>query len=125
VRLLVDNALSPLVAEGLRLAGHDAIHVRDIAAPSAPDELVLDLAASEGRVLVSADTDFAEILAVRDTKKPSFVLLRPVPETIGEQISTLVNNLPQLQNELEFGVVAVIEGFRVRVRRLPIQGPEI
>jgi predicted nuclease of predicted toxin-antitoxin system len=118
------NALSPLVAEALKMAGHDAIHVRERHVRSARDEIVLDFAATEDRILVSADTDFGEILALRETSKPSFVLLRPIPETIEQQISVLVQNLPQLEFDLKSGAVAVIEGFRIRIRRLPIQDPD-
>jgi predicted nuclease of predicted toxin-antitoxin system len=124
VKLLIDNALSPLVAAGLRDAGHDVVHVRDRGLGSAPDEVILELAHDEGRISVSADSDFAMLLATRITPKPSFVLLRPAPDTPLEQTAALLANLPQLALDLEEGAIAVIEPGRVRVRRLPIEDEE-
>jgi predicted nuclease of predicted toxin-antitoxin system len=49
LRFLIDNALSPLVAEGLNDAGHDPVHVRDYDLQAASDAEVLDRAREEGR----------------------------------------------------------------------------
>lgn len=60
------------------------------------------------------------LLAIQEAPEPSFVLLRPAPDKIEQQLVTLVANLPRVEREIESGAVVVIEPSRVRVRRLPI-----
>lgn len=61
---LVDASLSFRVAEALQKADHDAVHVRDVMSVDAPDTAIFDHAAGDDRIVVSADTDFGELLTV-------------------------------------------------------------
>ncbi len=125
MRFLVDNALSFHVAELLRIAGHDAVHVRHYDLSAAPDSTILERADAEDRIILSADTDFGTLLAQMQSNKPSFVLLRwPELRHAQDQVRVLLANLPNFEAELEAGAVVVIEQTRIRIRTLPIGGTQ-
>lgn len=121
IRFLIDNAVPPVLAERLRQAGWDAVHVRDRLLAEADDEVIFDLAAAEERVLVSLDTDFGTLLANRHSSKPSVILFRRRAGRRPEaQFDLLTKNLPQIAEALREGSVVVFEQARIRIRALPI-----
>ncbi len=123
MRFLVDQCLSGELAEGLAAAGHDAVHVAAYGLSRANDEEILARAAPEDRVLISADTDFAGLLAGRGATVPSVILYRRrTRRHPHEQVMVLLANLDALQEDLNAGAIAVIADRGIRIRRLPIGG---
>ena len=119
MKFIIDNALSPDVAKLLRTAGHDAIHVRDRGMGEEEDEHVLEPAAAEERVIVSADTDFGALLVLRQQRQPSVVLFRHgSPRRPVHQAELLLTNLPNLVDDLTHGAIVIFRADRIRIRRL-------
>ena len=86
---------------------------------TAIDREVLAFALDEQRIVVSADTDFGELLARSNASGPSIVLFRRQGQRSASEVAALLlANLGALIDDLATGAVVVFDADRVRVRRL-------
>jgi predicted nuclease of predicted toxin-antitoxin system len=118
---LLDQNQSPLLVGILSTAGHDTVHVRDIGLRQATDAEILSRAKRERRVVISADTDFGELLANTGDHTPSVLLLRRHDRRRVHAVAALIlANLDTIIDDLDAGAIVVFDQDRVRIRRLPI-----
>ncbi len=120
MKFLIDECLTDQVADRLTGAGHDAVHVRAVGLLGASDREVMAAAAAEGRVVVSGDTDFGELLAKGGMLLPSVILLRRAHLPAG-QVEAILAALEEVHDDLVAGAVVVVTSDRIRVRSLPIR----
>jgi predicted nuclease of predicted toxin-antitoxin system len=60
VRVLLDENISPIIGDALRVAGYDVVMAAAVCR-GAPDDEVVALAVAEARVLITEDKDFGEL----------------------------------------------------------------
>lgn len=122
MRFLLDQNISPLLVDLLGDSGHEAVHVRSLGRSGASDEELFELAAREGWVIISGDTDFGDLLARTNAAAPSFILLRRQAGRRARQIAALVlDNLAAVVEDLDRGAIVVFDEDRIRVRSLPLR----
>jgi predicted nuclease of predicted toxin-antitoxin system len=120
VRFLADESCDFAVVAALRAAGHDVAALAEINR-GATDPVVLTLARSEHRVLLTEDKDFG-LLAYAGGKETAGVVLIRFPgnarSALGDAVVTVVQEL----TDRMIGAFVVIEPGRARVSRAP-KGP--
>jgi predicted nuclease of predicted toxin-antitoxin system len=121
MRFLGDMGISPQSVAFLRSLGHDAEHLHAQGLDRLEDSAILDKAREEGRVLLTHDLDFGELIAASGAKLPSIIVFRlrnMRPVHVNQYLEGIVNQHGEL---LEQGaIISVTEG-HIRVRILPIE----
>jgi predicted nuclease of predicted toxin-antitoxin system len=113
MRLLLDENIPLVVADALSGAGFAVRRVSDFAA-RAPDDDVLAAASSAAEILVTADTDFGELVWRRAQAFHGVVLIRMHP--VSRNVDRIVRVRVEHRDALA-GAFVVVSAQRVRVRR--------
>ncbi|MEM0963950.1 MAG: DUF5615 family PIN-like protein [Bacteroidota bacterium] len=116
MRFKLDENLPSDAAGVFRGAGHDAVTVLDQAMGGAPDPNVAEVCRNEGRVLVTLDTDFADIRAYPPSEHPGLLVLRLRKQDKTSVLDVLRRVMPLLETEPLAGRLWIVDGERIRVR---------
>ena len=120
MRFLLDAcAAARTLEQELTALGHDVRSARGEYA-RASDETLLTLAYEEGRVLVTEDKDFGELVYLRRLPHPCVVRL--VELRITEKVDALRDLLEKHGSALHAGAMVVITRKRVRIRSAAFLG---
>ena len=121
MKFLSDMDISPKTVAFLQSLGHDATHLLDQGLDRLQDPAILAKARDEGRIVLTHDLDFSEIVALSGTPLPSVVSFRlrnMHPDRVNAYLQAII---AQHGKMLERGAIISVSEGRIRVRPLPLQ----
>ncbi|CAL8973810.1 hypothetical protein RHODGE_RHODGE_02975 [Rhodoplanes serenus] len=116
MRWLVDECVDAAIVEHLRAAHHDVLDIADHA-PGASDAAVLALASGQGRLLLTEDKDFGDLVFRQRKEVPGLVLLRIEPARRLAKWPRLAVAIERLGDRM-LGRYTVVDETRIRSRPL-------
>ena len=114
MEFIVDESTGMAVVEYLRTDGHDVLAVAE-ATPQADDRAIMARAVSEGRILITNDKDFGELVFRSGQAHHGVVLLRLRDESPASRVRVMKAVLGQYPDRLAGHLIVATEG-RGRIR---------
>lgn len=121
MRFLVDVCLSIELVERLNGHGMLATHWSAIGPGNAKDREILRWAVANNHVIVSADLDFGDLLALSDAALPSVILVRSEDQAPHHVAPLILAAAERFQEQLVAGCLISIDDARARMRMLPLR----
>ncbi|MFV1981043.1 MAG: DUF5615 family PIN-like protein [Rhodothermia bacterium] len=120
MKLLLDQGLPRSTAELLREHGFDAVHTGECGLAEARDDAILEAGRSQGRTIVTLDSDFHTILALKEASGPSVIRVR-LEGLRGPEMAGLIRKVVKVcREDLESGAAVSVGPSGIRLRRLPV-----
>ena len=118
MRFLADEFCNGDLVAALRHDGHDLLFVPDLMA-GATDEVVLARAFDEGRILLTEDKDFGELVYRLQLPARGIALMRFAPTDRARKIPRLRALIAYYGSRLE-GLFVTLEADKIRARPLVV-----
>ena len=116
MRLLANENFPGLAITSLRLRGHDVLWIREDS-PGISDRAVLSRATAEGRILITFDKDFGELVFRLGLNAPSGIILFRIPPNSPSSVAQTAVTVLESRTDWA-GHFSVVDENRVRMKRL-------
>jgi len=119
MKFLTDENVSLSVVRMLRSLGHDVKDIKEADLAGVEDEEIITLGLREGRVIITHDKDFGNLLTFPLREHSGVILLRlhhPTPENACAALNRVLASVPE--GKL-LGALTVVDEVRIRVRERP------
>ena len=115
MHFLADESCDFAVVRALRAAGHDVKAVAEVALGAA-DEVVLELASRERRVLLTEDKDFGQLVFAARISASGVIFIR-YPGTARSLLPQTILDLVDMEGERLADSFVVVQASRIRISR--------
>lgn len=116
MNFVADECCDALLVSALRSEGHDVLYVREVG-PGSDDDAVLQMAASQQRILLTEDEDFGELVVRFKLPAYGIVLLRIDPADTATKLARLREVISHESARLP-GSLVVVDEAKARFRSL-------
>ncbi|HLG11077.1 MAG TPA: DUF5615 family PIN-like protein [Dehalococcoidia bacterium] len=113
MRFLLDENVDARLSPFLIAAGHDVTAIVHDYPAALDDETVLSIAVREGRVILTRDTDFGELIYRRRMPHAGIILIRLRGRALWHLQARVTQAVARLTNEPQF---LVVTDHQIRVR---------
>jgi len=117
---LIDMPVSPEVARWLKEKGYDAVHAAETGLHKATDKEIIEAAKKQKRIIITADLDYPQILALSGASSPGIILFRGGNYSDSEMLSLISRMLDKFTEAELLDAISVVDKHRIRHIKLPI-----